>query len=67
VPLYLPQSEIDRIEVINLDKWVDNFWREQNIDKKIIFLDSDTKHLWEQAYQLLSVPIGIEFFDTPQP
>ncbi|MEB3146529.1 MAG: UvrD-helicase domain-containing protein [Cylindrospermopsis raciborskii 1523720] len=42
-------EEMERIKVVNLDKWVVEFFKQQNIDIKIAY-DNHTKALWEQAY-----------------
>jgi superfamily I DNA/RNA helicase len=46
-----PQT-MERIEVINLDRWVVRFLKRQDYDHEIVFgLDDRTRPLWEQALQ----------------
>lgn len=38
-----------RIEVTNLDRWVQTFLRSQNYDYRVVFNGADTKNCWECA------------------
>jgi len=42
-------EEMERIKVVNLDKWLLDFFKQQNINIQIAY-DKQTRPLWEKAY-----------------
>ncbi|MGB3494946.1 MAG: UvrD-helicase domain-containing protein [Elainellaceae cyanobacterium] len=47
-----------RIRVINLDAWVADFLRQEGVESKIIY-GSQTNELWQEAYTLAPVELGL--------
>ncbi len=47
-----------RIQVINLDAWVAEFLRQEGVETKIAY-DSITDDLWQEAYTLAPVELGL--------
>ena len=47
-----------RIHVVNLDSWVAKFLRQEGIETKIAY-DSLTDELWQEAYTLAPVELGL--------
>jgi superfamily I DNA/RNA helicase len=51
---------MERIEVINLDRWVVRFLKRQDYDHEIVFgLGDRTRPLWEQALQRASADLNL--------
>lgn len=51
------------IEVVNLDKWVGNFLRQQDFDRKIVYFDGDRKKLeeiWDEVLSDPDIPVGMK-------
>ena len=48
---------MQRVEVVNLDRWVSNYLRKKNYDYRIEY-DSDNRH-WRQALDLAPVELGL--------
>lgn len=56
------EEEKSKIEVINLDQWVQRFLRKQNYDFEVIFDDASLDGLWSKA--LSEKPSALELSDS---
>jgi mRNA-degrading endonuclease RelE of RelBE toxin-antitoxin system len=56
------KDELNKIEVINLDRWVQRFLRKHSYDYEVVFDDSVLDGLWAKA--LSEKPANIRFSDS---
>ncbi|WP_461534710.1 UvrD-helicase domain-containing protein [Spongorhabdus nitratireducens] len=56
------EDELDKIEVVNLDRWVQGFLRKQSYDYQIVFDTSRMEQYWRVA--LSEKPADIDFPDS---
>jgi superfamily I DNA/RNA helicase/mRNA-degrading endonuclease RelE of RelBE toxin-antitoxin system len=50
-----------RIRVVNLDAWVTEFLRQEGVETRIVYDQEDTATLWQDAYTLSPVELGLPF------
>ena len=51
-----------RIEVINLDRWVQNFLKRKSFERKIVYFGSDgdrISEIWREVFDNLATPAGL--------
>jgi superfamily I DNA/RNA helicase/mRNA-degrading endonuclease RelE of RelBE toxin-antitoxin system len=53
-----PPDLMRRIQVVNLDAWVAEFLRQEGVETKIAY-DNITDDLWQEAYTLAPVELGL--------
>ncbi|AFY71947.1 UvrD/REP helicase (plasmid) [Thalassoporum mexicanum PCC 7367] len=53
-----PPKLMQRIRVVNLDAWVSEFFRQEGIEIEIAY-DQKTHEIWEDAYTLAPVDLGL--------
>lgn len=53
------EVEFKKVEVVNLDLWVQRFLRKQSYDYKIVFNTNELEGFWEKA--ISGKPSGVEF------
>ena len=56
------EEELDKIEVVNLDRWVQSFLRKHSYDYQVVFDSSQLKKYWQQA--IAEKPADIDLPDS---
>lgn len=56
------QEELSKIEIINLDQWVQRFLRKHSYDYEVVFNDGVLKDFWNQA--ISEKPSELDFSDS---
>jgi len=56
------QDQLSKIEVINLDQWVQRFLRKHSYDYEVVFNDNNLKDFWNQA--ISEKPSELNFSDS---
>ncbi len=51
-------EQMRRIRVVNLDAWVAEFLRQEGVETRIVYSD-ETEDLWNQAYTIAPVELGL--------
>ena len=56
------ESEMEKIEVINLDQWVQRFLRKHSYDYEVVFNERSLDKHWKKA--ISEKPFDIDFSDS---